>query len=346
MDHYERRLPVYLLLDCSESMIGPGMDALQKGLSTLMMDLHSDPHALETVWLSVITFSDHARQVLPLTELSQARVPPLTVRPGTAFGEALEVLAESIGREVRTHSASAKGDWKPMVFLLTDGNPTDEWRGAAAKLKTFAGSRPMNVIAIACGEDVDPIVLMDVASTVLRMDENPESFRALFQWISASLSVTSQAISGAGGGPVSLEKLPGELTLAKPDDAPKRPRLGGLQSQLFMALRCSTTGKPYLMRYRLQEEIDGYAPVATHKIDEDYFAGTAGTEMNQSVSTGMLRGLLPCPHCYGQAAAHCECGQLMCLSDPDHVTCPKCQQELSFDPRGGGGPFDISGRLG
>ena len=340
---YERRLPVYLLLDCSESMIGDGMEALQRGLSGLMMDLHSDPQALETVWVSVITFSDHARQVLPLTELSQVRIPPLTNRPGTALGEALTLLRESIQREVRTHSAAVKGDWKPMVFLMTDGNPTDRWEAAAAQLRAASGRQPMNIIAISCGDESDPYVLMQVAQTVLRMDERPESFRALFQWISASLSVTSHAIAGPTPGPISLEKLPEELSLAKADAPRPQPRM---QSQVFMAMRCSNTRRPYLVRYRLSEEHEAYEPVRTHPVDESYFEGTSGTDASLAISSAHLMGILPCPHCHNDSAGRCQCGQLFCAGDdPDSVTCPGCRAELTFGGPGGGN-FQISGRLG
>jgi uncharacterized protein YegL len=69
MESLDRRLPVYLLLDCSESMVGDGIDAVNAGMRQLLLDLHSDPHALETVWISIITFAGSATQILPLSEM-------------------------------------------------------------------------------------------------------------------------------------------------------------------------------------------------------------------------------------------------------------------------------------
>ena len=66
-----RRLPVYILLDCSESMVGEAVDSVQHGLDALLQQLRSDPHALETAWVSIITFSNEAQQVVPLTELTE-----------------------------------------------------------------------------------------------------------------------------------------------------------------------------------------------------------------------------------------------------------------------------------
>ena len=83
-----RRLPVYLLVDCSESMIGEGLKAVQTGVETMLRTLRTDPHALETVWVSCIAFDSQARLLFPLTELTDVQPPKLSVRPGTAIGAA------------------------------------------------------------------------------------------------------------------------------------------------------------------------------------------------------------------------------------------------------------------
>jgi uncharacterized protein YegL len=341
MEVYERRLPVYLLLDVSESMLDEGIESLQKGLSSLMMDLHGDAQALETAWVSVITFADRAEQVVPLTELGQVRIPPLRCRPGTALGGALTLLGECMRREVRTQSAGVKGDWKPLVFLLTDGMPTDEWEGPAARLRALAGQHPANLIAIGCGEEVDPYVLMQVSGNVLMMRDDPESFRRLFQWISSSITLTSKAVADPDPGPVSLEKLPAGM---EPAPAGAGRRAGARVPVLFIPVRCSRTGRPWLVRYRLREELGGYEPVRTHKVDEDYLAA-AGGGATLDLSSGQVLGILPCPHCRADGAGRCPCGQLMCADEDERVTCPACARTLEFSS-GGGGPFSLSGRMG
>ena len=125
MSDYIRRLPVYLLLDCSGSMSGEPIEAVKQGIKALLTELKGDPQALETACLSVITFNSTARQISPLTELMLFKEPELTAGGATALGGALHVLADCIRTEVRTSTATQKGDWKPLVFLLTDGAPTD-----------------------------------------------------------------------------------------------------------------------------------------------------------------------------------------------------------------------------
>jgi uncharacterized protein YegL len=337
MDSIERRLPVYLLLDCSESMVGEGIEALNRGVQTLMMDLHSEPHAQETVWLSIITFSNRAEQVVPLTELAGVRIPPLRVRPGTALGHALELLAAAIRREVRTHTATVKGDWRPMVFLLTDGMPTDAWQAAAGRLQALSGSRPMNVIAIGCGAEIDPAVLMELSGTALLMSDRPDDFRSLFRWISASLAVTSRALAGGAAGALTLEKLPAGATAAA--GHPARP---GAQPQLFVALRCSTTGRPYLIRYRRDEGMECYVPVRTHPVDEEYMAASAGSDV-LAMSSRQLCGVLACPYCPHLGAGTCDCGTVMCAGEDECEVCPGCHQHVHFR---GPGEFSLAGRMG
>lgn len=66
MSDYIRRLPVYLLLDCSGSMSGEPIEAVKQGIKALLSELKGDPQALETACLSVITFNSTARQISPL----------------------------------------------------------------------------------------------------------------------------------------------------------------------------------------------------------------------------------------------------------------------------------------
>ena len=81
-----RRLPVYLLLDTSGSMYGEPIEAVKNGVQTLVSSLRQDPYALETAYLSVITFESSAQQITPLTELSAFQQPNLSAGGCTAMG--------------------------------------------------------------------------------------------------------------------------------------------------------------------------------------------------------------------------------------------------------------------
>ena len=200
-----RRLPVYLLIDTSGSMHGEAIEAVRNGLQVLVAALRQDPHALETAYLSVITFDSSARQVIPLTELVDFQPPELRANGMTAMGEALSLLADCIQREVVKGSYEVKGDWKPIVFLLTDGAPTDDLdRGINAirqvKTSTF--------VACAAGSSADTGTLKRITETVVSLDTaDSTKLKAFFKWVTDSISTSSKKIDN--GKEVSgLDELP------------------------------------------------------------------------------------------------------------------------------------------
>jgi uncharacterized protein YegL len=207
-----RRLPIYLLLDCSGSMFGDKIEAVRQGIRALISDLKTDPQALETAYISVITFDSSAKQVVQLTDLMNFKEPRLEANGATSLGEALTLLDSCISREVQKTTENQKGDWKPMIFLLTDGMPTDTWEHAAQRIKK---SRPGNIIACAAGSDADTSVLKQITEIVLELNNlQPDAFKQFFRWVSSSIKATSQSVAQVdGGAPVSLPPVPPTITI-------------------------------------------------------------------------------------------------------------------------------------
>lgn len=206
-----RRLPVYLLLDCSGSMSGEPIEAVRQGMKTLLGELKSDPQALESVFLSVITFDSTARQVVPLTELMLFKEPALQATGTTALGAALNLLSERIKQEVRKTTADQKGDWRPLIFLMTDGEPTDNWELAADNIKQ---TRPGNLIACAAGAGVNEGTLKRITEIVVRLNDlEPDTLKQFFKWVSASVTATSQSVAAKPGGAVNFPSPPPQIQI-------------------------------------------------------------------------------------------------------------------------------------
>ena len=200
-----RRLPVYLLVDTSGSMHGEAIEAVRNGLQVMLSALMQDPYALETAYLSVIAFDSSARQLTPLTELTSFQLPNLQANGMTAMGEALSLLADCIQREVVKGSAEQKGDWKPVVFLLTDGAPTDDLdRGINAIRQVKTGT----FVACAAGPGADTGTLKRITETVVSLDTADSStLKSFFKWVSAASPVSSQKIE-SGKEVSGLDELP------------------------------------------------------------------------------------------------------------------------------------------
>jgi uncharacterized protein YegL len=179
-------------------MQGEPIEALKTGISALITELKSDPQALETAFLSVITFNSAARQLTPLTELMLFSEPEIKAGGATALGAALTLLAECIDSEVKKSSPTQKGDWKPLVFILTDGAPTDDWESGVRALR---GAGAANIIACAAGAVADTKILKEITPNVVMMNScGAGDLSRFFTWVSASVKVTSKALDSKPGG--------------------------------------------------------------------------------------------------------------------------------------------------
>jgi uncharacterized protein YegL len=68
-----RRLPVYILIDTSGSMRGEPIQSVNNGLQNMLSTLKQDPFALESVWISIITFDIEAKELFVLTPLDDLK---------------------------------------------------------------------------------------------------------------------------------------------------------------------------------------------------------------------------------------------------------------------------------
>ena len=212
-----RRLPVYLLLDVSGSMSGEPIEAVKSGVQLMHSALRKDPYALESAFISVITFESKVNQVLPLTEVAHFQPPPLTAGGGTSLGAALQEVTNCAKREVAKGTSEQKGDWKPLVFLMTDGAPTDSVDQGIAAFQAYKWG---TIVACAAGHHADETILKRIAGeNVVRLDTaDSTSIGAFFKWVSSSISATSKKVEEAGSEVGSIDELPPpppEITLVK-----------------------------------------------------------------------------------------------------------------------------------
>jgi uncharacterized protein YegL len=179
----------------------------------MLSALRQDPYALESVFLSVITFDIEAKEYLPLTPLEAVSLPDIEVpQSGATFlGAALELLVANVKKEIKTSTADSKGDWRPLLFLMTDGSPSDlqAFEQALPKVKALNFG---TIIACAAGPKAKEDSLKRLTETVVMLDTMDSStFSSFFKWVSASVAAGS--CSAGVSGDVPLPPPPPEVNL-------------------------------------------------------------------------------------------------------------------------------------
>jgi len=187
-------------------MYGEPIEAVKNGVQVLVSTLRQDPYALETAYLSIITFDSSAQQVSPLTELAAFQQPTIQASGCTALGEALALLSQKADQEVTKTTAEQKGDWKPLVFIMTDGEPTDDLNKGLSEFKKRKWGM---VVACAAGAGANTDTLKKITECVVSLDTaDSATIKAFFKWVSASVSSGSMKVEETGAEATTLSELP------------------------------------------------------------------------------------------------------------------------------------------
>ncbi len=338
-----RRLPIYFVLDVSESMVGENHRKLQDGLESIVRNLRQDPHALETVYLSAIAFAGQVKTIAPLVELVSFYPPKLPLGSGTSLGRALSHLMAELDRNTVKTTADMKGDWKPIVFLLTDGKPTDNYASAVRQWKEKYQNKA-SMVAVALGRHVDLRVLKELTENVLVLEQTTdESFKKFISWVTASVSSQSRSVGQNGSGENLALAETDKSVLQLVDDIRKFDPVD--PDNVILVGRCQKKKLPYLMKYeKVPQELNAqsfridtsyFDFSGCYPLDDEYFNWSETGSPQQTVSTSQLRGAPGCPHCGAQIAfAVCSCGGILCINRAGEASCPWCEQSVHFGNEG------------
>ncbi|BAZ80245.1 VWA domain-containing protein [Sphaerospermopsis kisseleviana CS-549] len=190
VENPENRCPVVLLLDTSGSMSGQPIEELNTGLVAFKEDILKDAHASLSVEVAIVTFGP-VRLIQDFVTIDHFTLPKLEADGVTPMGEAIEYALDLVEKRKQTYKDNGILYYRPWVFLITDGAPTDYWQNAAQRVREGEEQRRMLFFTVAV-QNADMNKLREIAppgrSPVML---NGLDFRALFVWLSTSMKRVS-----------------------------------------------------------------------------------------------------------------------------------------------------------
>jgi uncharacterized protein YegL len=155
----------------------------------------------------VLTYDIDVKELFPLTPLEDVQMPQVTCPQSgpTHLGEALKLIVKRFDRDVKPSNKDGKGDWRPMLFVMTDGSPSDVqlFNNMVPEIKRRAFAK---IIACAAGPKAKTEYLEKFADQVVSLDTTDSaSFAAFFKWVSSSVTAGS---ASAGISPDRGDTLP------------------------------------------------------------------------------------------------------------------------------------------
>jgi uncharacterized protein YegL len=191
----EPRCPCLLLLDTSGSMGGEPIRELNAGLQLFREELLADSLAAKRVEVAIITFGPVKTHQDFLTA-DQFSTPHLNASGDTPMGAAIVEGLDLLNTRKSIYRANGVSFFRPWVFLITDGGPTDSWTKAASMVREGDSQEKKSFSFFAVGVEGARMDILKQISVREPLNLKGLQFRSLFQWLSNSMKTVSHSAIG------------------------------------------------------------------------------------------------------------------------------------------------------
>lgn len=193
-DNPEPRCACLLLLDTSGSMQGAKIAQLNHGLAEFARQLRRDSMAAKRVEVAVVTFGASVRVEQRFVTADSFIAPVLAADGNTPMGEAIQRAVDLISERKKAYRANGIGYYRPWIFMISDGEPTDDVTLATERIKSGEAKKSFMFYSVGVeNADIGKLAKISVRQP-LRL--RGLSFEKLFVWLSDSLSSVSRSQVG------------------------------------------------------------------------------------------------------------------------------------------------------
>ncbi|MDP1826687.1 MAG: VWA domain-containing protein [Archangium sp.] len=185
------RCPCVLLLDVSGSMNGQPISELNAGLIQYKDELAADSLAAKRVEIAIVTFGGQVQTACEFGTADAFQPPTLASGGDTPMGQAIVRALDLLQQRKEVYRQNGIMFYRPWIFLITDGAPTDEWKAAAERVKQ--GETSKNFMFFAVGVEGANMEILQQLSPREPLKLKGLKFRDLFKWLSNSQRAVSRS---------------------------------------------------------------------------------------------------------------------------------------------------------
>lgn len=199
IENPENRCPVILLLDTSASMSGEPIKELNQGVKIFKASVEEDNQASLRVEVAIITFNSEISDISAkdgFVTISKFTPQKLQASGGTRMGAAINKALDVLEERKEVYKENAIQYYRPWIFLITDGAPTDFYLDAAKRLKEAEDNNKLLFYSVGV-QDADMDTLREITPNLERAKKlNSLDFQSMFRWLSDSVKQVSRGKIG------------------------------------------------------------------------------------------------------------------------------------------------------
>ena len=189
------RVPVCLALDTSGSMAGEKIEELNRGIEAFYNSVMSSEEARFSVDLSIVSFGKGGvNKILNFDMITNQVLPRLEADDLTPMGEGIREALNMLENRKTEYKTYGNQYYQPWLVIMTDGFPTDDYKGIAQEVSNRVLSKKLSVFPIAIG-DADTNIIEEFSPKRRALRLKGLNFVEFFEWLSQSVVSLSQSNS-------------------------------------------------------------------------------------------------------------------------------------------------------